>query len=142
MVKKVSKKGGVNKRHWGISVLSILVWINSFFALFAGLFLVFGSVAVGPIIEKWAPEYIWLTNAGIAALIFLGIFFIACSVLNFFIGKGLWIGQNWARIFILVITGLGALISLLSLEIGGIIINGVIIWYLGFYKPTVNWFKK
>lgn len=138
MAKKVVRR---NERHWGISVLSILGYIGTVFTFLIGLLFIAGSTIVGTIIAKFAPEYAWMTGIGVIGLIFIGIIFIGFAILDFFIARGLWKGQNWARIFMLIMFALSALSALLTLEIASLVIDALIIWYLGFYKPVLNYFK-
>lgn len=147
MAKKVvNKKIGktINKskeRHWGISVLAILAYLNAVCTLILGLFLIAGSAVVESLITKFAPDYAWATNLGIAGLIFFGLVLFGFAVLDFFIGKGLWKGQNWARIITLVLIILVGISALFSFDIFGIIVCALVIWYLGFFKPAVDYFK-
>lgn len=142
MAKKVVKKVkniSVSRRHWGITILAILAYIGAIATLLSGLFMLFGSSLIASMFSK----YISMMSATVlgAGLIITGIFFIACAVLNYFIARGLWKGQNWARIVMLVLLVLSALGALLSLQIVSLIVDAVLIWYLAYYKPAVNYFK-
>jgi hypothetical protein len=140
MVKKIVKRN-VNKRHWGISVLSILTYIGAFFTLLMGLLFVLSSAFVGTLIAKFAPEYAWVTGIGVVGLIFMGLVFIGFAVLDYYVARGLWKGQSWSRIVILILFAISALGSLVSFDISSLVIDAVLIWYLGFYEPVVNYFK-
>jgi hypothetical protein len=100
-----------------------------------------GSAAVSSLILKFAPQIAAYSTLGTALFIVLGILFLGCAVLDYFIGKGLWNGKNWARIVLLVLSGLSVLSSLWPFNIVGLAINGLVIWYIGFYEPAVRYFK-
>lgn len=140
MVKKVVKRS-VNNRHWGISVLSVLGYIGAVCTLLAGLFMIAGSAVVSTLIAQFAPAYIWMSTIGVVGLIFLGFVFIGFAVLDYFIARGLWKGQNWARVLMIILFALSALSALASLQLVSVVIDALLIWYLGFYKPVVNYFK-
>jgi len=140
MVKKVIKRN-IEKRHWGVSVLAVLGYISAVFTLLLALLMVAGSAVIGTLIEQFSPELTWMTAIGVVGLIFLGILFVGFAVLDYFIARGLWKGQNWARIVVLVLFTLSALGALASLEIVSLVIDALVIWYLGFYKPVVKYFK-
>jgi len=75
----------------------------------------------------------------------LSVFFFVLAAIAALLGWGLWSLKNWARIAVIVLSALGAILSLLALLnfsstiIVGVIIrlaiNGVIIWYL--LQPNV-----
>lgn len=137
---KKSKKFVVSQRPIGVTILAVLAYIGAVFSLLAGIAMLFGSAIIGPILNK-IPEYAMAATWGPIAFILLGLFLIACAVLDYFIGKGLWNGKNWARILVLVLTSLSALSSLMSFDLVGLVIAGLIIWYLGFNKKTIPYFK-
>jgi hypothetical protein len=139
MVKKSSVSRG---RHVGISILAVLAWINSFFTVIFGIAMLVGSAFLSDIIKNFASaEALGWIPVGTAALIFSGIIFILFAVLDFYIARGLWKGQNWARILVIIFISIMALGSIVSLNLVGLIIAAIIIWYLGFYKPAIAWFK-
>ena len=136
MAKNVSKE-----RHWGITVLAVLGYIGAVLTLLAGIAMLFGSAFISSIITKFASQFATYATAGTVLFIVLGIIFIGLAILDYFIAKGLMRGQNWARIIIIVFSALGILGSLWPFSIVNLIIEAVIIWYLGFYKPAVNYFR-
>lgn len=144
--KKVNKavketKMMVKTRHWGISVLAILAYIEAVFTALIGIAFIVGSAAVSSILLKMAPEYSWLTGAGIATFILLGLAFLVFAVIDYLIGKGLWDGKNWSRILLLILIGISGIGALFSFQVISFIICAVIFWYLGFYKEAVDYFK-
>ena len=139
MVKKQIITSNSGKIPVGVKILSILAYIGAAFTLLAGLAMLFGASAISALISQKIPM-MGASLVGIG-LIIVGIIFIALSVLDFFIGKGLWNGQNWARILVLVFAVLSVLGSLMPFDIVSIVISGLIIWYLGFNKEAVAYFK-
>ena len=144
MAKKSFKKNArivSNTRPVGITILGILAYLGAAFTLLGGILMIVGSALVRPIIENIAPEYLGWASVGSIGVVMLGIVFLACAVLNYFIAKGLMNGQNWARILVLVLSVLSLLSSLWPIDIVGILITGLIIWYVGFNKEAVKYFK-
>jgi hypothetical protein len=126
-------------RHWGITVLAVLGYIGAVLTLLGGIGLIFGSTAlVGMLAGLNVPIL-----AGLSASLFIvvGIIMIALAVLDYFVATGLMKGSNWARILVIIFAALGILGSIWPFQIGPIIIDAVVIWYLGFYKPAVAYFK-
>ncbi len=120
----------------GVKVISILYYIGTAFGVLFGLLFIFGGSIAGAIISQLE------TGLGISAallgglLIVLGIITLAFAVLSFFIARGLWKAQNWARILAGIFAILGALSSLASLiqgNFGSVVflaIEGFIAYYL------------
>jgi hypothetical protein len=140
MAKKVAKKVS-NKRHWGITVLGILGYIGAVATLLLGLTMLIGSAFISDLITQFVPNFATYAAAGTVLFIVLGIIFIGLAILDYFIARGLLNGRNWARILLIIFAALGLLGSLHPFSIGSLVIEGLIIWYLGFYKPAVNYFK-
>lgn len=143
MAKKKSVRSVSKSRPVGVSILAVLAYIGAVFTLILGISMIVGSAAISTVLLKFAPQYTWLTGVGIAAFIGIGIILLACAVLNYFIGKGLWKGQNWARILVIVLSILSILGNLSHPISGivGIVISAVIIWYLGFNKEAISYFR-
>jgi hypothetical protein len=150
MVKKKSRKSVPRRRSVqkkgvpaGVKILSILGYIGSAATLILAILFFVGSTFIGEILEKIQTE-----EASVAAvvgqgfLIVMGIVFLGFAILDFFLARGLWKGQNWARIFFLILLSLSALGSLISIlggefsDIIGLVISGFLIWYLGFNKEV------
>lgn len=142
MAKKQKNKQSVSRkiRPIGVSILSVLAYIGAVFTLIGGIAMVAGSTLVSTLIEKLVPEYASWSTAGVALLLFLGIVFILLAVLDYFIGRGLWNGKNWARILVLIFLVLSILSSLSALDIVSIVIAALLIWYLGFNQNVKNYF--
>ena len=131
----------MKNRHWGITVLAILGYIGAALTLLMGLGMMLGAGTMTTFLATFVPGAAVLLAGGTALFVVLGIVFVALSVLNYFIARGLWNGQNWARIITIVFAALGIVSALMSFNIVSILIDGVILWYLAFYKPAVNYFK-
>jgi len=138
--KSVKKTAGVSsKRPVGIAILSVLGYMGAVVALLFGIFYIFytGVVALYSV-----QDYFGKMTVGL--FILLAILSLGLAVLYYFMARGLWNGKNWARITQIVLSVLGLILALSSFGIGGIfslIINGLIILYLGFYKPALAYFK-
>jgi len=143
MTKKVNKKVS-KERHWGITVLGILGYIGAAVTFLAGLAMLIFSAYVKDVLDSIATTTeisSMITALGTVGFIILGIIFIGLAILDYFIAKGLLNGKNWARIIMIVFAALGILGSIRPFSIINLIIDGIIIWYLGFYKPAINYFK-
>jgi len=119
----------------GVKVISVLYYIGAVLSVLFGILFIIGAGAIGSVAEQ-IPG---LALAGAGLFVVVGIIFIALAVLGFFIGKGLWKAQNWARIVAIVFAVLGVLMALSSLVQGiigssiiGLITNGLIGGYLLF----------
>lgn len=130
-------KGGMKNRMAknmpvGVKILAVLAYIGAVLALLAGIAMFFGSAV-----------FVTYLGAFAGLTVVAGIIMIAFAVLYFFIGRGLWKGQNWARIVAIILSVLGLISALFSIatavssSVISLIINIVIIWYLGF-KPNVK----
>ena len=135
--KKISSS---NKRPVGVTILAVLAYIGAVFSLLGGLALIIGSAAISSLILKFAPgiDTFPITTA---LFVIVGVIFLVCAVINYCVARGLWKGKNWARILVIIIAALSLISSLWPFDIVGIIISGLIIWYLGFYKPAIAYFK-
>ncbi|MEK6885581.1 MAG: hypothetical protein AABX17_01290 [Nanoarchaeota archaeon] len=144
MVKKQSKvkvqKEIVKSIPVGVKVLSILAYIGAAFAALIGVMMIAGSGFFSSLLSA-IPGYAEIATWGAIAFILMGLMIIACGVLDYFIGRGLWNGRNWARILLLVFAVLGILGSLTSFSLINLVISAVVIWYLGFNKEAIAYFK-
>jgi hypothetical protein len=118
----------------GVKVLAILDYIGAVFLALLALALIFG----GGMLASFLGEIPLVGALAGGLFIVMGIIILPFAVLFFFIGRGLWKGQNWARIVSIVFAAIGlasgifSLIAGDSLSLGGILINGLIGWYLLF----------
>ncbi len=124
----------------GVKILSVLSYIAAGFLVIAALlaFVDAGFIANIP----------GLAALGAGAAVIFGIMFLALGVVDFFIARGLWKGQNWARILLLIFMAIGILYSIGMLFIReiltsliNIVIDGLIGWYLLFNKNVKKFFS-
>ncbi len=105
----------------GVKVIAVLNYIGAALAIILALIFFFGAGAMGSLTNK-IPG-LGLLGAGI--FIVLGVIMLALGILSIFIGRGLWKGQNWARIVSIIFLTLGIISSVVSV-IGGKIMSGII----------------
>lgn len=133
----------------GINVISILEGVVSFFLLFGGFaFLAVSSFSTAggwtQIPEEellialeqmpWASSFMGLPVFAITAalLLVIGIGFIVLAGLGLIMAWGLGNGKNWARVIIIILSGISIVFSLFSLSgsVLSIVINLTILYYL------------
>jgi len=125
----------------GVKIISVWFYIVMGFLLLASIALIVGS----GVIVKLVP-----TLALVSGLfIVIGIFSLGGAVLYFFMAKGLWKGQKWARIISIVFGSMGifystiSIVSMFIVDIGivmdslatsifGLGLSGIIVGYLLF----------
>ena len=123
----------------GVKIISILHYIGAAFAVLAGILLIVSAGAVGSAIPVFGA-------IGGAMLIAGAIFVIGLAVLSFFIGRGLWKGQQWARIVAIVFGCLGMVRAIFGIAgnamyVATLVIYVVIVAYLGFSPQVKKAFK-
>lgn len=126
----------------GIKILAILSWITSAMCVLFAIFAIFGGYAFSTLLGA-------SLSAGLGLGGVLAFIMILFAVLNFFIGRGLWKGQNWARILLIIFLIIGVLLGLLALFGGAyitgilnLVINGLVGWYLLFNKKVKSAFAR
>jgi uncharacterized membrane protein (DUF2068 family) len=130
-----------------VKVLAVLDYISAGLLALFGLASLFAAGYLTSVLSS-IPILSILGLLGSGIFIFLGIVMLLFSVLDFFIGKGLWKGKNWARILTIVLSSIGAFFSLISLFSGSftsiisLLIEAAIVGYLGFSKEVKKAFKK
>ena len=125
----------------GVKVISILYYIGAVVMLLIGLGLMFGAELLASLVPIDA------TTMALSSviLVIVGALFIPVAVLEFFIARGLWKGQPWARIVAIIFAAfgvLGGLSNLISGAIVGAIFNIVISGLIGYYLLLTNEVKK
>ncbi len=126
-----------------VKILSILYYIGSVISVFAGLALILG----GGLISSMFSSIPLLSTLGSGLFVVAGIIIIAFGLLYFFIGRGLWKGQKWSRVIVIIfecIAVLGSIFSITTSVIWGTIlavINGLIGGYLLFSKNVKQAFS-
>lgn len=130
----------------GVKVISVLYYIGAGVSILFGLLLLIGADFFMRTVSSNLPH---LPLQGLTGIfIALGIILIGLSVLNFFIGRGLWRGKNWARIFVIIFSALGVISGLYSIIMGsylsvlGVVINLSIGGYLMFNAAVKSAFSS
>lgn len=125
-----------------VKIISVFEFIGAGFAILFGLLLLFGSqffLAMLPLAEiSQVPAAL----IG-AAVTLMSILMIIYGIIAIFLARGLWNYKNWARIVFIVFSSLGILAALFSLPSGilGLLLHGLIVYFLGFNKDVVALFK-
>ena len=119
----------------GVKIISILHYIAAAFTVLASLILILSAGAVGSAIPFFGA--IGGLMLGAAAVFMIGL-----AVLVFFIGRGLWKGQNWARIVAIVFGCLGMIRATFGIAdnpsyVATLVIYVLIVGYLAF-SPKVK----
>ena len=118
-------------RPLGVTIVAILMIIEGIFLILGGI----SGIAVGGIM---ADE---LGKAG-GAIIAASSVGLALGIAGLFIAWGLISGKGWAWIITIIITIIMAIVNIISIASGryehifGLIINGVILYYM--YRPQVK----
>ena len=116
----------------GVKIISVLHYIGAAILLIGGIVAFVGSAFLTTVI----PDIVG------GLVIAIGILSIILAVLYFFIARGLWKGQNWARIVAIILAILGVINGLVSVVSGrfgsivSLIIYAIIAYYLWFGKEV------
>ena len=104
----------------GIKIISVLYYIGTALELLFGILLLVGA---GTIASK--IPFFGAAASGFFSgfFIVLGIILIGLAVLSFFVGRGLWKGQKWARIVAIIFAVIGVLFAVLGMVQGQIVSN-------------------
>ena len=99
----------------GVKIISVLYYIGAAFELLLGIALFVGAGALKakiPFLAILGPF-----------LIIGGIVLVGLAVLSFFVGRGLWKAQKWARIVAIIFAVIGVLFAVLGMVQGQITSN-------------------
>ena len=120
-----------------VKVLAILNYISALILFATGALFIFGGSILSLVIGSYAGL---ITSV---LMIPIAIFSLALAVLNFFIGRGLWKGQKWARIISIIFAALSMGSAVPSIALGSYISGGsslavgsLIFFYLLFSKKV------
>jgi hypothetical protein len=131
----------------GVKVLAFVFFVGALLTFAFGVMMFSASDGIR------VADPILLVNSGLAAIsfwIFLlaGILLIGLGVFEYFVGKGLLESKTWARNVVGVLSILGILFAILNVTTGayasglfGVVLNGLIAWYLFANKETKKFFK-
>lgn len=100
----------------GVKVISVLYYIGAAVELLLAILLFIGA---GTIASK--IPFIGAIGAGLFVVI--GALLIGLAVLSFFVGRGLWKAQKWARIVAIIFAVIGVLFAVLGMVQGQIASN-------------------
>ena len=128
-----------------VKIISIVGIVLGALGVLVSLVLILGGSFLGPIIATMIPGLV----SGIFAtmIVVLGIVTLIICAFEIFLYISLRKLQNWARIVVIIFTGLGTLGTLFSLitsgasGIVGLIINGGIFYLLTFQKEIIALFN-
>lgn len=122
----------------GVKVISVLYYIGAVLELLFAILLFVGAGFVSQI-----PGLSILGALGTGLFVVMGVILIGLAVLSFFVARGLWKVQKWARIVAIIFSALGVLMALLGMVQGQIasniislVISGAIGGYLLFSKDV------
>ncbi|MDP1695946.1 MAG: hypothetical protein Q8L29_03465 [archaeon] len=145
MAKKERKEKKEIKKNapLGVKIISILNYISGGIAILAGLLFIALALINYPLIAD-------KIGSSISSVIItvISIFLIIVGLIAYFIAKGMWRGQEWARItqiILSIIFGFSALTSVMKgmwSNIFGLAINFAIAGYLLFNKRAKRFFKQ
>jgi len=93
----------MDKTPLGVKIISILYCVMAFFIIIAGLAFLFGNFISDFITDD--ENAITLFEGSGAVFIGSVLFFL--GVLYFLIGRGIWLGENWARIAAIILALIG-----------------------------------
>jgi hypothetical protein len=113
----------------GAKIISVLYYIGAVLLLILGILFFVGAGFVDTLIPA-------LGAIGSGLLIFVGVIIVAFAVLYFFIGRGLWRGQNWSRIVAIIFALLGVISSIYTIIVGfqiGTLIELLIVGFIAYY---------
>jgi hypothetical protein len=134
-----------DQRPTGVTIIGILGFVSSgILALAAILFFV-----SAPLLSNFLNSF--NATASIPGLneitgifvVIIGLILLILAIVELFVSFGIWRGQNWARIVTIVFMAIGFLSSLFTFpaSIVTLVINGLIIWYLGFDEDAKSYFR-
>ncbi len=110
----------------GVTILAILGFIGGIGCIALGIMLsLLGPLILASLTHSEMPMLALMIHFGAT-------FFVAYGVAALIVSYGLWTGKSWAWWIYIIMLILGILSSLLSLPHGivGIVINGLIIYYM------------
>ena len=114
-------------RPTGVTILAVLEIISGVIAIAFGVFFgaLMGSIGMG------------MTGNGYGAIMgMIGGFTVLLGVISFVMAWGLLKGKSWAWTITLILTIISFIFNLPSFNVVGLIINGLILYYL--FRPHVK----
>jgi hypothetical protein len=140
--KNVIKTGSNENSVLIVKVISILGYIGAGFGILFGLLLLFGGSFILGMMPFEEISQVFGALAG-AIIMLLAVTLLLFSIFWIFISRALWNHKNWARIVFIIFAVIGALNSIFTLPAGilSLILDGAIVYFLGFDENVKNLFK-
>ena len=143
--KKITKKTAPTE----VKIISIWIYLQSISLFLMGILFILLRKFISNFIEyiQFPKDFgvtpLVLIQFVSIAFIVAGVILLMLGLFYYFIARGLWNGKSWARTTELVIAVTGAIFGLGSLPGGmaGLVISGLIIWYLGFNQEGKDYFS-
>ena len=126
----------------GVKIISVLNYVNAVLSVLIGLLFIILALTNYNITIPETGEQV-----STIAIVVLSVLLIIVGVISFFIGRGLWKGQNWARITSIILSAIGVVFAAASLTTGGLsnafglVINVIVAGYLAFNKKVKKAFS-
>jgi hypothetical protein len=125
--------------------IGILYYVAAGLTLLWALGLIFAGSFMSALLISQIPAF---ATFGTIVFIALGLFFVGLSILYYFLGKAIKVGENWARTVIIVFSFIGIVYGLLALVGGGwisgilgLLFNTAIIYLLMFSHDSKEYFS-
>jgi len=126
-------------RPTGVTILAVLMILVALSLLVGGLGTIVGVGVLGLVGIFDSPNIsIFLPSLTIPFVGLIGIVLTILGLVGFLLAWGLWTGKSWAWIVAIIFAIIGIIFNLLTLPGGivGLILNGLIIYYLT--RPAVK----
>lgn len=124
----------------GVKIVSVLYYIGATILAIIGIGLLFGDETIMGMLP--------MAIETVGALVAIGVFYLVLSVIGFFVARGLWKPQSWARIVTIILSVLGFVGGINSIANGDIsggiiamIVEAIIGSYLMFNTEVKRAFK-
>ena len=124
-----------------VRIIAILGMVFSVIGAIVGILMMFVSPLAGAWMNRMGYGFGALVGG---ALIVVGLVALLFSIFGFIVGLHLYRFKEWARIVAIVLASLGILNGLITLPFGliGIVLHGVVLYFLGFNEDVKKLFKK
>ena len=119
-----------------VKAISVLYYIGVGVILLMGLLLL---IAAGSIMALFAVFGGQINNL---VMVIIQVVILGLAVFQFFLARGLWRGQNWARMFVIVLSILGVIGGIVAIVLGNftavtaVLLEGALAGYLLFSKKV------
>lgn len=111
-----------SERPIGVTIICVLGYIGAILMALAGI----AIMAFGGLAGSLGALGLLLGSTGIVA----GVMLLAMGIITFVVTQGLWNLKKWAWTVTMILEGLSVLGSLISLNIVGLIIPAIVLYYL------------